>query len=132
MAGHPLSLGVLIPGLLVLTLFFTGLTAYPLIDRKITGERPPRGLLPPTPPDLANRTAAGAAGITFYGPLWAAAANDQIAFHLQIRYTPSPGSSGSSCWPGPCWRSSSPGCSPVRWPPGGAMSSCTAGKPGGS
>jgi ubiquinol-cytochrome c reductase cytochrome b subunit len=84
MAGHPLSLGVLIPGLLVLTLFFTGLAAYPLIDRKITGERPPRGLLPPTPPDLANRTAAGAAGITFYGLLWAAAANDQIAFHLQI------------------------------------------------
>ena len=34
--------------------------------------------------DLANRTAAGVAGVTFYGLLWAAAANDQIAYHLQI------------------------------------------------
>ena len=30
------------------------------------------------------RTAAGAAGITFYGLLWAAAANDQIAYHLHL------------------------------------------------
>jgi ubiquinol-cytochrome c reductase cytochrome b subunit len=36
------------------------------------------------PADPANRTAAGVAGITFYGLLWAAAANDQIAYHLQI------------------------------------------------
>ncbi len=55
-----------------------------MADRRIAGGRPPRGLLPPTPADLANRTAAGVAGITFYGLLWAAAANDQIAYHLQI------------------------------------------------
>jgi quinol---cytochrome-c reductase cytochrome b subunit len=83
-AGHPLALGVLIPGLAVLALFFTALAAYPLIDRRITGKRPPRGLLPPTPAGLANRAAVGVAGITFYGLLWAAAANDQIAFHLQV------------------------------------------------
>jgi ubiquinol-cytochrome c reductase cytochrome b subunit len=83
-AGHPLSLGVLIPGLVVLAVFFTALALYPLVDRRVTGQRPPRGLLPPTPADLANRTAAGVAGITFYGLLWAAAANDQIAFHLHI------------------------------------------------
>jgi ubiquinol-cytochrome c reductase cytochrome b subunit len=83
-AGHPLALGVLIPGLVVPTLFFTCLTVYPMADRRITGRRPPRGLLPPTPADLANRTAAGVAGLTFYGLLWAAAANDQIAYHLQI------------------------------------------------
>jgi quinol---cytochrome-c reductase cytochrome b subunit len=82
-AGHPLALGVLIPGLAVLALFFTALAAYPLIDRRITGG-PERGLLPPTPAGLANRTATGVAGITFYGLLWAAAANDQIAFHLQV------------------------------------------------
>ena len=82
--GHPLDLGVLIPGLVVPALFFTRLALYPVTDRWITGARPPRGLLPPTPADLANRTAAGAAGVTFYGLLWAAAANDQIAYHLQI------------------------------------------------
>jgi ubiquinol-cytochrome c reductase cytochrome b subunit len=83
-AGHPLSLGVLIPGLIVLAVFFTALALYPLIDRRIIGQRPPRGLLPPEPGDPANRTAAGVAGISFYGLLWAAAANDQIAFHLHI------------------------------------------------
>ena len=72
--GHPLDLGVLIPGLVVPALFFTRLALYPLTDRWITG----------APADLANRTAAGVAGVTFYGLLWAAAANDQIAYRLQI------------------------------------------------
>jgi ubiquinol-cytochrome c reductase cytochrome b subunit len=70
--GHPLDLGVLIPGLVVPAVFFTRLALYPLTDRWITAA------------GLANRTAAGAAGVTFYGLLWAAAANDQIAYHLQI------------------------------------------------
>ena len=83
-AGHPLALGVLIPGLVVPALFFTALALYPLADRRIAGGRPPRGLLPPTPADLANRTAVGVAGLTFYGLLWAAAANDQIAYHLHL------------------------------------------------
>ena len=83
-AGHPLALGVLIPGLAVPALFFTFLAVCPLADRRITGGRPPRGLLPPTPADLANRTAVGVAGLTFYGLLWAAAANDQIAYHLHL------------------------------------------------
>ena len=82
--GHPLALGVLIPGLVVPGLFFTCLALYPMAERRISGGRPPRGLLPPAPAGLANRTAAGAAGITFYGLLWAAAANDQIACHLHL------------------------------------------------
>ncbi|HET9974587.1 MAG TPA: cytochrome b N-terminal domain-containing protein [Streptosporangiaceae bacterium] len=83
-AGHPLALGVLAAGLVLPGLFFTGLALYPIVDRRITGERPPRGLLPPTPADPVNRTAAGVAGVTLYCLLWAAAANDQIAYHLQI------------------------------------------------
>jgi ubiquinol-cytochrome c reductase cytochrome b subunit len=62
--GQPLTLAVLVPGVLVPGAFFTLLAAYPLLDRKLTG--------------------IGAAGITFYGLLWAAAANDQIAYHLSI------------------------------------------------
>ena len=91
-AGHRLALGVLIPGLVVPALFFTALALYPIADQRITGGRPPRGprrsrpgtLLPPAPADLANRTAAGMAGLAFYGLLWAAAANDQIAYHLHL------------------------------------------------
>jgi ubiquinol-cytochrome c reductase cytochrome b subunit len=82
--GHPLSLDVLIPAVLVPGLFFTVVAAYPLLDGWIAGGRPPRGLLPPKPADPANRIAVGVAGITLYGLLWAAAANDELAYHLHI------------------------------------------------
>jgi ubiquinol-cytochrome c reductase cytochrome b subunit len=55
------------------------LAGYPLLDRRLTGD--PAG---DRPRDAATRTGIGAAGITFYGLLWAAAANDQIAYHLSI------------------------------------------------
>ena len=84
LGGHPLSLDVLIPAVIVPGLFFTVVAAYPLLDGWITGGRPPRGLLPPKPADPANRIAVGLAGITLYGLLWAAAANDEIAYHLHI------------------------------------------------
>jgi ubiquinol-cytochrome c reductase cytochrome b subunit len=90
--GHPLSLDVLVPAVIVPGLFFTLVAAYPLLDGWIVGGRPPRGprrsrpgtLLPPKPADPANRIGVGVAGITLYGLLWAAAANDEIAYHLQI------------------------------------------------
>jgi ubiquinol-cytochrome c reductase cytochrome b subunit len=82
-AGHPLTLAVLVPALIVPGAFFTLLAAYPLIERGLTGDQ---GLhyLPDRLRDAATRTAVGAAGITFYGLLWAAAANDQIAYHFQL------------------------------------------------
>jgi ubiquinol-cytochrome c reductase cytochrome b subunit len=82
-AGHPLTLAVLVPGVLVPGAFFTLLAAYPLIDRRLTGD-PPAGRFLDRPRDAATRTGIGAAGITFYGLLWAAAANDEIAYHLSI------------------------------------------------
>jgi ubiquinol-cytochrome c reductase cytochrome b subunit len=81
-AGHPLELGVLVPALLLPGAFFTLLAAYPLLDRRLTGDQGLRVL--DRPRDAATRTGLGAAGITFYGLLWAAAANDQIAYHLQV------------------------------------------------
>ena len=131
-AGHPLDLGVLIPGLVVPALFFTRLALYPLTDRWITGGRPPRGLLPPTPADLANRTAAGVAGVTFYGLLWAAAANDQIAYHLQIPLYTVTWIFRVLVLAGPALAFLSPGPSATRWPTGDARRNGTAGKPGGS
>src|SRR6266487_2577089 len=82
-AGHPLTLAVLVPALIVPGAFFTLLAAYPLLERRLTGDQ---GLhhLPDRPRDAATRTAIGAAGITFYGLLWAAAANDQIAYHFHL------------------------------------------------
>ena len=82
-AGHPLVLSVLVPGLLVPGAFFTLLAAYPRPGRRPAGDQ---GLhhVPGRPRDAAARTAAGAAGITFYGLLQAAAANDQIAYHLKL------------------------------------------------
>jgi hypothetical protein len=74
---------VLVPGVLVPGAFFTLLAAYPLIDRRLTGD-PPAGRFLDRPRDAATRTGIGAAGITFYGLLWAAAANDEIAYHLSI------------------------------------------------
>ena len=82
--GNVLALDVLIPAVIVPGLFFTLVAAYPLLDGRIAGGRPPRGLLPPKPPDPANRIGVGVAGITLYGLLWAAAANDEIAYHLQV------------------------------------------------
>jgi ubiquinol-cytochrome c reductase cytochrome b subunit len=82
-AGHPLTLAVLVPGVLVPGAFFTLLAAYPLLDRRLTGDLP-AGRFLDRPRDTATRTGIGAAGITFYGLLWAAAANDQIAYHLSM------------------------------------------------
>jgi ubiquinol-cytochrome c reductase cytochrome b subunit len=78
-AGHPLTLAVLVPGVLMPGAFFTVLAAYPLLDRRLTADP-----LLERPRDAAIRTAVGAAGITFYGLLWAAAANDEIAYHLRV------------------------------------------------
>jgi len=82
-AGHPLVLAVLVPALLLPGAFFTLLAAYPLLERRLTGGQALHHVLD-RPRDAATRTGLGAAGITFYGVLWAAAANDQIAYHLNL------------------------------------------------
>ena len=82
-AGHPLDLAVLVPGLLVPGAFFTLLAAYPLLERRLTRGQSVHHVLD-GPRKMATRTAVGATGITFYGVLWAAAANDQIAYHFHL------------------------------------------------
>ena len=84
-AGHPITFAVLVPALIVPGAFFTVLAAYPWIERRFTGDHRLHHLLD-RPRDHAVRTGLGAAGIAFYGLLWAAAANDQIAhtFHLSL------------------------------------------------
>ena len=80
----------------LLRLYFTGafprrrwldwviwVTLLTLLDRKLTGDRAVGQFLD-RPREAATRTAIGAAGITFYGLLWAAAANDEIADHARL------------------------------------------------
>ncbi|MGH3403505.1 MAG: cytochrome b [Streptosporangiaceae bacterium] len=78
-AGHPLTLSILVPDLLVPGAFFTLLAAFPLLEGRLTGRQGPS-----RPRDASIRTALGVAGMTFYGALWAAAANDQLAYHFDL------------------------------------------------
>ncbi|MGP4027894.1 cytochrome bc1 complex cytochrome b subunit [Actinomadura sp. 3N407] len=84
-AGHPFTLAVLVPAVIVPGVFFTALALWPLGEAIITGDRAEHHILD-RPRDRPARTGAGAAGMTFYGLLWLAAANDQIAvtFHLDL------------------------------------------------
>ncbi len=101
---HTLSLAVLVPALVIPGIFFTALAVYPTAERFLVSRRGRRDALgrPKSaglkvretlahdlldrPRETPVRTAVAAAGVTFYGLLWAAAANDQIAlwFHLTV------------------------------------------------
>ncbi|MCK2218660.1 cytochrome b N-terminal domain-containing protein [Actinomadura sp. ATCC 31491] len=110
LGDYTLSLAVLVPTLVIPGVFFTALAAYPAAERFLAARRSRRDALgrPRTAEhaaraaraareragrDLLDRprerpvqTAVAVAGVTFYGLLWAAAANDQIAhqFHLTV------------------------------------------------
>ena len=129
--GHPLTLAVLVPGVLVPGAFFTILAVYPLLDRRLTGVSADGRLLD-RPHDAAKRTAFGAAGLTFYGLLWAAAANDEIAYHLSISLYAVGWFSGWRCWPPRSWRTRSPSGCASAWPGGNGTKPSTDARPAGS
>ncbi|MEV4108199.1 cytochrome b N-terminal domain-containing protein [Nonomuraea sp. NPDC049695] len=101
---HTLNLAALVPTLVVPGVFFTALAAYPMAERFLASRRNRRDALgrPKTTRRMARetpahdlldrpherpvKTAIAVAGVTFYGLLWAAAANDQIAhqFHMNV------------------------------------------------
>ncbi|RAY11264.1 ubiquinol-cytochrome c reductase cytochrome b subunit [Actinomadura craniellae] len=81
--GHTLAMSVIIPALVVPGLLFTGLAVYPFLERWVTGDREIHHLLD-RPRDVPARTGIGMAGVTFYGILWLAGANDIIADRFQI------------------------------------------------
>ncbi|MEV0195793.1 cytochrome b N-terminal domain-containing protein [Nonomuraea sp. NPDC050691] len=102
LGDHTLSLAVLVPTLVIPGVFFTALAAYPVAERFLLSRRGRRDAMgrPKTASRMARETAArdvldqphetpvktaiAVAGITFYGLLWAAAANDQIAHQFQL------------------------------------------------
>jgi ubiquinol-cytochrome c reductase cytochrome b subunit len=80
--NHTYSFNILIP-LVVLGLFILVVLIYPFIEAWITGDKREHHLLD-RPRNVPTRTAIGAAGVTFYASLWAAASSDIVATHFQL------------------------------------------------
>lgn len=77
-----LSFNILIP-LVGLGLFIVTVMLYPFLEAWITGDKREHHLLD-RPRNAATRTSIGAAGVTFYAGLWAAASSDIIATHFHL------------------------------------------------
>ncbi len=67
----------------VLVLFILLVAIYPFIEAWITGDKREHHIAQ-RPRNAATRTAIGAAGVTFYAVLWAAASSDIIATHFML------------------------------------------------
>jgi len=80
--GYVIPMGVMVP--LVVSLLFLGLVAaYPFIENWVTKDKREHHVLD-RPRNNPTRTAIGAAGVTFYGVLWAGASTDLIATNFQM------------------------------------------------
>ncbi len=80
--GATLSLNIMAP-ILVLGLFIVLVAFYPFIEAWITGDKREHHIAD-RPRNSPTRTAIGAAGVTFYAVLWAAAGSDIIATHFNL------------------------------------------------
>ena len=83
--GHTISWNILIPGLIVPGILFTGMALYPFIESWMTGDKREHHLLD-RPRNNPNRTALGAMALTFTLVSLINGGNDLIAthFHLSI------------------------------------------------
>ncbi|MBK4347090.1 cytochrome bc1 complex cytochrome b subunit [Lacisediminihabitans changchengi] len=69
--------------ILVLPIFLAAVAFYPFIENWITGDKREHHIAD-RPRNAPARTAVGAAGVTFYAVLWAAASSDLMATHFKI------------------------------------------------
>ena len=76
------SFNIIIP-LLLLPVFLGLVALYPFIEAWITGDKREHHITE-RPRNSPVRTAIGAAGVTFYAVLWAAAGSDLIATHFML------------------------------------------------
>ncbi|MGI5421750.1 cytochrome bc1 complex cytochrome b subunit [Actinomadura luteofluorescens] len=86
--GHTVAMSVVVPALVVPGLLFTGLAAYPFLERWVTGDSQIHHLLD-RPRDVPARTGIGVGGVVFYGGLWLAGGNDVLShsFHVSLFWT---------------------------------------------
>ncbi|MDO4783714.1 MAG: ubiquinol-cytochrome c reductase cytochrome b subunit [Propionibacteriaceae bacterium] len=82
-AGTTWSWNVFLPGVGLMGLLFTGLGAWPFIERWLTGDNREHHLLD-RPRNAATRTALGVAGMTWYAMFWIAGGNDIIATQFSL------------------------------------------------
>jgi len=80
--GFTLSLNILVP-LLVLPLFLALVAFYPFFEAWVTGDKRHHNIAD-RPRNAPMRTAIGAAGVTFYAVMWAAASSDLLATHFKL------------------------------------------------
>ena len=80
--GYTWSFNILAP-MLVLGLFIAIVAFYPFIEAWVTGDKREHHIAD-RPRNAPTRTAIGAAGVTFYAVLWAAASSDLIATHFKL------------------------------------------------
>ncbi len=80
--GYTLSLNILVP-LIVLPLFLALVAFYPFFEAWVTGDKRHHNLAD-RPRNAPMRTAIGAAGVTLYAVMWAAASSDLIATHFRL------------------------------------------------
>ncbi|HEY9424599.1 MAG TPA: ubiquinol-cytochrome c reductase cytochrome b subunit [Microterricola sp.] len=76
------SFNILAP-LIIIGIFIVLVLIYPFIEAWITGDKREHHVLD-RPRNAPTRTAIGAAGVTFYAALWAAASSDIIATHFKL------------------------------------------------
>jgi ubiquinol-cytochrome c reductase cytochrome b subunit len=81
--GHTLSFSVLIPGLLIIGLFFTAAALWPFFEQWATGDKSFHNIND-RPRNAPVRTAIGVAVVSWYGILWLEGANDVIADRLDV------------------------------------------------
>jgi len=79
---YTVSMNILIP-ILVLLVFLALVAAYPFVEAWVTGDKREHHMAD-RPRNAPTRTAIGAAGVTFYAVLWAAASSDLIATHFRL------------------------------------------------
>ena len=81
--GHTISWNILIPGLIIPGIMFTGLALYPFIESWMTGDKREHHLLD-RPRNVPNRTALGVMSLTFTLVALINGGNDIIATHFSL------------------------------------------------
>ena len=82
LGGYTLTLYILVP-LVFLGLFIVTVLIYPFIEAWVTGDKREHHIAD-RPRNAPTRTAIGAAGVTMYAVMWAAASSDLIATHFKL------------------------------------------------
>jgi len=81
--GYTVSWNILLPGLIIPGIIFTGMALYPFIESWLTGDKREHHLLD-RPRNVPNRTALGAMSLTFMIVALINGGNDLIATHFDL------------------------------------------------